>query len=133
VRRETSHIFAFPEITPIVNIALVVLIIFMITIPAIREGIPVETPKARHSETPEDVEREVVVSIRTDGSLYVNLKKVSWRSLRDELTLAYRGREGTPIVIKGAKTLKYGEILRIMEVCREVGAPGVHLVARKEE
>ena len=130
---KSPQIFAFPEVTPIVNIALVVLIIFMITIPTIREGIPVDTPEAKHSSESPEAEKNVVVSLKADGSLYVNLKRVSWETLDEELSIAYRGKEGTPVIIKGARTLKYRNILKIMEVCRDIGAPEVLLVAKKED
>jgi len=113
-------------------VALVILIIFMIVIPTVREGVLVNTPKATHSqELSSEAEGDVVISLREDGSLYVNLKKVSWNELEKELEVAYRGRETRPVIIKGSKTLLYEDVLRIMEVCRDVGAPGVELVAKK--
>jgi len=131
--RSEHRISAFPNVTPIVNVALVVLIIFMIVIPTVREGVIVETPRAKHSrELPSEAEGDVVISIKEDGSLYVNLKKVSWNELKRELEIAYRGREAHPIIIKGSEALLYDDILKVMEICRDVGAPGVELVAKKE-
>ena len=133
-RTEARRISAFPDITPIVNVALVLLIVFMVLTPMIREGILVDTPQAKHSdETSEAAEKDVVLSLKADGSLYVNLKRVSWNALEGELTLAYRGREGRPIVIKGERSLQYNEVIQLMQACRNVGAPGVDLVAKKEE
>ena len=131
--RSEHRISAFPNVTPIVNVALVVLIIFMVVIPTVREGVIVETPRAKHSrELPSEAEGDVVISIKEDGSLYVNLKKVSWNELKRELEIAYRGREAHPIIIKGSEALLYDDILKVMEICRDVGAPGVELVAKKE-
>ena len=133
-QRSTSQISAFPDVTPLVNVALVVLIIFMIVIPTIREGVIVETPEARHSrQLSSEEEGDVTVSIKEDGSLYVNLRKVSWNTLKKEIEIAYRGRETHPIIIKGADTLLYDDVLKIMEVCRDAGAPGVELVAKKKK
>lgn len=128
------RVSAFPDITPIVNVALVLLIVFMVLTPMIREGILVETPKASHSEqASEAAEKDVILSLKADGSLYVNLKRVSWSTLESELALAYRGREGRPIVIKGERSLPYKEVTQLMQACRDVGAPGVDLVAKKEK
>ena len=128
------RVSALPDITPIVNVALVLLIVFMVVTPMIREGIMVETPKAKHSEeSAEGAERDVVLSLKADGTLYVNLKRVPWNALAKELALAYRGKEGRPIVVKGERSLEYEEILRLMEACRGVGAPGVDMVAEKEK
>jgi len=128
------RVSALPDITPIVNVALVLLIVFMVVTPMIREGILVDTPKARHSqESAEGADRDVIVSLKADGALYVNLKRIFWNNLTDELALAYRGKEGRPIIIKGERSLRYEEIIRLMEACKEVGAPGVDLAAEKQE
>jgi len=133
-KMEVRRVSALSNITPIVNVALVLLIMFMVLTPMIREGILVETPKAKHSEeTSEAAEKDVVLSLKADGSLYVNLKRVSWSGLESELALAYRGREGRPIIIKGERSLKYKEVTQLMQTCRDVGAPGVDLVAEKEK
>lgn len=123
---------AMPDITPIVNVALVLLIVFMVIMPMVREGIEVDTPLADHSEQlQESAENLVVVSIRRDGALFVNLNEVDKPQLKQELALAYRGQEGHPIIIKGAKNLPYRDILELMEVCQAVGAPAVDLMAKK--
>lgn len=125
---------AMPDITPIVNVALVLLIVFMVVMPMVREGIDVDTPDADNSEQlAESAEQQVVLSIKQDGTLYVNLNEVDWPMLKQELSLAYRGQEGNPIIIKGAKNLLYKDILKLMEVCQTVGAPAVDLMARKNK
>ncbi|NKB72372.1 MAG: hypothetical protein GKR89_35295 [Candidatus Latescibacteria bacterium] len=121
-----------PDITPIVNVALVLLIVFMVIMPMVREGITVETPRADNSEQlAENAEQLVVLSIKEDGSLYVNLNLMERHQLKQGLALAYRGQEGSPIIIKGAKNLPYSQILELMEVCQSVGAPSVDLMAKK--
>ena len=123
-----------PDITPIVNVALVLLVIFMIVMPILREGIEVETPVALHADRLEESEENrVVLSIRADGSMYVNLVSVDDRSVKAELARAYRGQEGGPVVIKGARNLPYQEILELMEICQGIGAPSVDLLARRRE
>tara|TARA_B100000686_G_C16633163_1_gene885856 strand:- start:418 stop:792 length:375 start_codon:yes stop_codon:yes gene_type:complete len=123
-----------PDITPIVNVALVLLVIFMIVMPIIREGVEVETPEAEHADRLEDAaEHRVVVSIQEDGAMFVNLVSVDDASIKSELARAYRGQEGSPVIIKGAKNLPYQEILALMEICQGVGAPAVDLMAKKGE
>lgn len=125
---------AMPDITPIVNVALVLLIVFMVVMPMVREGIEVETPEAENAvKQTESAEQLVVLSIKEDGQLFVNLNRVNPGQLRGELALAYRGQEGKPIIIKGAKNLPYEEILTLMETCQAVGAPSVDLMAKKGE
>lgn len=123
-----------PDITPIVNVALVLLVIFMIVMPIIREGVDVETPDADHADQMEEAaENRVVLSIQGDGAMYVNLVPVDNLSVKSELARAYHGQEGSPVIIKGAKNLPYQEILALMEICQGIGAPAVDLMARKDE
>jgi biopolymer transport protein ExbD len=125
---------AMPDVTPIVNVALVLLVVFMVVMPMIREGIEVETPEADHSvQLEESAENLVVVSIKEDGTLYVNLNEVDRAQLKLMLALAYRGQEGKSIIIKGARNLAYREILDLMEICQNIGAPSVDLLAKKSE
>ena len=126
-KRRTRHADVrrspMPDITPIVNVALVLLIVFMVVMPLIQEGILVETPEARNAQ--EIVEQlgaeSLILSIQEDGSLY----------LKRELVRAYHGKEGEPIIVKGAKNLPYREILDLMEICQKIGAPGVDLMVKK--
>lgn len=122
-----------PDVTPIVNVALVLLIVFIVVTPMIREGIQVDTPPARSVEQQPDAEANVVLAIRADGSMYVNLKAVDLTTIEPELALAYRGKEGRPVIIKGARNLPYGDLLKLMDICKGIGAPGVDLVGRRED
>jgi biopolymer transport protein ExbD len=132
LNRERTN--AMPDVTPIVNVALVLLVVFMVVMPMIREGIEVETPEADHSvQLEESAENLVVVSIKEDGTLYVNLNEVDRAQLKLMLALAYRGQEGKSIIIKGARNLAYREILDLMEICQNIGAPSVDLLAKKSE
>jgi biopolymer transport protein ExbB len=128
-----SNVSAMPDITPIVNVALVLLVIFMIVTPMIREGVQVETPKAEAIEALSEQDQSVVLSIQGDGAMFVNLKPVDHASLQSELAIAYLGQEGKPVVIKGAENLAYRDILSVMDVCKVVGAPSVDLVASRVE
>ncbi len=128
-----TKLSALPDITPIVNVALVLLIIFMIVTPMIREGVQVDTPKAEAIEQLSEQDQSVVLSIQGDGVMFVNLKAVDRSTLQSELSLAYRGQEGKPVVIKGAENLAYRDILSVMDVCKVIGAPSVDLVASRVE
>ncbi len=124
-----------PDVTPIVNVALVLLIIFMVVMPMIQEGIIVEMPKAQNTqEIVEQLgEESVVLAIQEDGSLYINLHQVERQDLKKELAKAYHGKEDKPIIIKGSRNLPYQDILELMEICQGVGAPGVDLMAKKQK
>lgn len=120
------------NITPLVNVALVLLIIFMVVTPMIREGIQVNLPPAEHgTDSSREEEGQVVVTVDDEGAIHVNLKRVSPSELERELLMAFRGREDKPIVIKGDRTLHYGQILEVMYLSKKIGATEVELVAEK--
>ncbi|MBI4532160.1 MAG: biopolymer transporter ExbD [Candidatus Latescibacteria bacterium] len=122
------------NVTPLVDVVLVLLIIFMVLLPAIRQGIQVDLPDAQNTkETSEDPSKQVVIAIKDDKSIYVNLKLITKESLKPELEAVYRGKEGQPIVLKSDKALLYGEVYEIMTACRAVGAPGVQLVTQRQK
>jgi biopolymer transport protein ExbD len=119
-------------ITPLVDVALVLLIVFMVITPMVRQGIQVNLPPAEHGEdSSQGQENQVSVSVRADRTLFVDLKPVSWEQLGNELELARRGKEDQPVLVKGDSTLTYGDIVEVMNACRRLGLPDVELVAQK--
>jgi biopolymer transport protein TolR len=123
-----------PDVTPLVNVALVLLIVFMVVMPIIQEGITVDTPEAENAtELVDQNEGHVVLSIREDGSLFVDMQEVTRAQLRGRLAEAYQGKEELPIIIKGARNLPYSEILNLVEICQHLGASSVELMAKKKE
>ena len=122
------------DVTPLVNVALVLLIVFMVVMPIIQEGVTVDTPEARNAdELVDQADKHVVLAIQEDGSLFVDLTPVDRASLRAELSRAYQGKEELPIIIKGARNLPFSDILELVEICQHLGASGVELMAKKSE
>jgi biopolymer transport protein TolR len=126
---------SLPDIGPLVNVALVLLIFFMVVVPFFQEGIFVETPFAQNAtEIVEQLgEESLVLSIKADGSLYINLQQVTRGELKKELARAYQGREGEPIIIKDSENLPHQEVLELMQIGQEIGAPRVDLMPKKEQ
>jgi biopolymer transport protein TolR len=132
--QQTPRRNPIPDVTPLVNVALVLLIVFMVVMPIIQEGITVDTPEAVNSvEIVDPSEQLVVLSIKEDGSLYIDMERVDPGQLRAKLAVAYQGKEELPIIIKGARNLPYSEILTLVETCQHLGASGVELMAKKRE
>ena len=120
------------DITPLVNVSLILLIVFMVVTPMIREGIEVRLPPAEHGvDSGQATDDYVTITIDEDRNFYVDLKAVSSSDLERELALAYRGREDRSIVVKGDEVLEYGDVLRVIQACRRVGAIDVDLIAKK--
>ena len=122
------------DVTPLVNVALILLIVFMIVTPMMREGIQVTLPPAEYGkDSSRDQETKVVLAIRGSGEIYVDLKRVDMAHLDAELAHARRGKEDVPVVIKGDRVLEYGEVLQLMYACRKAGVAEVELMAKKSD
>ena len=123
-----------PDVTPIVNVALVLLIVFMVVMPVIQEGIAVDPPEAANAtEISQRGDEYLVLSIKENGALFIDLNEVERPQLRDQLAQAYRGKEQFPIIIKAARNLPYSEILKLIETCQNIGAAGVELMTKKKD
>ena len=122
------------DVTPLVNVALILLIVFMVVTPMMREGVQVSLPPAEHGkDSSRDQESKVILAIRDGGEVYIDLKRVSMAHLDAELAHARRGKEDVPVVIKGDRVLEYGEVLQLMYACRKAGVAEVELMAKKSD
>ena len=131
-----SGVNADINVTPMADIMLVLLIIFMITTPLLQSGITVNLPKAKNPlEAPEaDSKEAVVIAINRDGRLYVAKKQVSEQELYDLLTQKFSGGEiNRTIFLKGDTALQYGRVVEIVNGCRRAGVERIGLMAEKEK
>ncbi|MEW6754962.1 MAG: biopolymer transporter ExbD [Candidatus Latescibacterota bacterium] len=124
------------NVTPLVDVSLVLLIVYMVMTAMIRQGINVETPIARYAvnKSTSNQDKLTTIAIKENHELYLNMKQMeSLDELERELVMAYRGHEGQPVIIKGARNLEYGEVKSLMDACRQIGVAEVELMAKKEE
>jgi len=124
------------NVTPLVDVSLVLLIVYMVMTAMIRQGVNVDTPVARNAtnKSTGSQDKLTTIAVKEDRTLYLNMKPVeNMDQLERELVLAYRGHEGQPVIIKGARNLAYGEIKGLMDACRQVGVAEVELMAKKAD
>jgi biopolymer transport protein ExbD len=116
------------NITPFVDVMLVLLIVFMITAPMLAAGMLVDLPKAK-SARPLDPREPVIITIAKDGTLYVGRDEVS----RAALTTAVRAKLGDDqnrqIYVRGDRDVIYGEIIAVMDQLALNGLVKMALVA----
>ena len=116
------------NITPFVDVVLVLLIVFMITAPMLAAGMVIDLPKAK-SARPLDPREPVIITIAKDGKLYVGRDEVS----RAALTTAVRAKLGDDqnrqIYVRGDRDVIYGEIIAVMDQLALNGLVKMALVA----
>ncbi len=118
------------NVTPLVDVMLVLLIIFMVTAPLLTAGVPVELPDSKAKPLDQD-QQPVEISLDRDGKIYVDKLAVSDATLPDALTqVAAKQQKGKPpqIFLRADRHLDYGKVMRVMGELNHAGLNRVALV-----
>ena len=117
------------NVTPFVDVMLVLLVIFMVTAPILQQGIAVDLPRAQLGQL-DGQEVPLVVSLTRDGDLYLNDRGLDRVALVEELAeVAARGAD-EPVYVRADENLPYGEVVSIMAAIREAGIRNVGMVTQ---
>ena len=126
VHRPLSEI----NVTPFVDVMLVLLIVFMVTAPLLSAGVPIELPEA--PAEPLALEKEpVTVTVDTDGRVFVGENQVDFVDLIPALEGAVAARDER-VYLRGDRAATYGTIMRVMGTINGAGFSNIGLVALKE-
>jgi len=123
-----DHESALSEInvTPLVDVMLVLLIIFMVAAPMMNRGIDVDLP-ATASADPLDDER-IEITLDTKGQLWLGDREVHEDFLRDEMRKLSRARPGTGVFLKADAKSAYGSVLHVMDLIRTSGVTKIAMI-----
>ena len=121
------------NVTPLVDVVLVLLIIFMVVTPELQRGKEVELPKATSAKRKEDGGDPVVVSIDKTGATYIEQEQVDKAAITDQIKEALKALPGRQVLIKGDANLHYGDVRGLINSIRNAGAPSVSLAAEVPE
>ena len=120
------------NVTPFVDICLVLLVIFMLVTPMLQEGITVHLPYAKHTEKHEDDEAHaIVVAVPNDKQIYIQKKPVPRDQFQAEMTEIHDRMPDKAVLIKADKGMKYGDVRKVMVETNEAGFEEVSLVTEK--
>jgi biopolymer transport protein TolR len=131
-----SSVNADINVTPMADIMLVLLIIFMITTPLLQEGITVNLPNARNPLEDKDAGSSdaVVIALNRDGRLFLKKEPISDDELYDYLLQKYSGGEVVrTIYLRADETLNYGRVVEVVDGCRRAGVDRIGLMAELEK
>jgi biopolymer transport protein ExbD len=116
------------NVTPLVDVCLVLLIIFMVVTPLLTHEVPVQLPETMKPPNMKESERQITVTIQADGTVWVDAVPVPREHLKAKLA-NLKTNEDRPVVVEGDRSLRYGEVRRLLEVIQEAGFRKVGLIA----
>jgi len=116
------------NVTPFVDVMLVLLIVFMVTAPLLSVGVPVDLPKTR-AATLNDTTEPLVVSINKKGVVYLQQKPVTMDQLVPRLVAVTNAKPDTKIFVRGDRLIEYGMVMEVMGRISAAGFKKVSLLA----
>lgn len=115
------------NVTPLVDVMLVLLVIFMVTAPMMQQGVQVNLPKAdTKAMTP--VEESVVVSVDKSGKVFIDREEVPAGDLRKRLSTLFAARTKKEVFLKADAGVPYGEVVRTMADIKGAGIERLGMV-----
>jgi biopolymer transport protein TolR len=130
------------NVVPYIDVMLVLLVIFMATAPLLTQGVQVDLPKAPSEPIDEAENDPLVISMRADGAIFLNLgmtdaddegTRVTVFSLEEQAGKVLRARPEVPVYVKADHTLDYGKVVGVMTVLQKAGAESVGLITDPPE
>lgn len=121
------------NVVPYIDVMLVLLIVFMVAAPMLMQGVKVDLPKAPALPVESQDEEPLIVSVKADGSFYLNLgkdeeKSQSLRVVKDKVSKILRRKPSTMVLVWGDQAVPYGDVVSLMTALQAAGAPSVGLV-----
>ena len=120
------------NVTPLVDVVLVLLIIFMVVTPMLQRGKAVQLPRTENPAKKPDEKNQVLVVIQVDHEMYIDNDKISEAQFDSKIKETYERSKESSIVIKADNRLTYGDVKRAMLKIKEAGFQQVGLIATKK-
>jgi biopolymer transport protein TolR len=121
------------NVTPLVDVCLVLLIIFMVVTPMLQKGVDVALPETQGPAKMPETQKQLTISIKQDGSVFVKDSWVTDERLPATLKEIHEQNPEKTVVVKGDRRLKYKDVRKLMRVINEAGFTRVGLEFKKLE
>ncbi|HEX9024073.1 MAG TPA: protein TolR [Geobacteraceae bacterium] len=120
------------NVTPLVDVMLVLLVIFMVTAPMMQQGVQVNLPKAETKALPSQ-EESVIVSIERSGRIFINSSEIPATDLRAKLSDMFANRTKKEVYLKADKDVPYGEVVKTMAEIKGAGIERLGMVTEPSQ
>ncbi|HWO42709.1 MAG TPA: protein TolR [Candidatus Eisenbacteria bacterium] len=117
------------NVTPLVDVMLVLLVIFMVTAPIIQQGVQVNLPQAKAGAIP-GTEEPLIVTIGKNGTIYLNDNAVSEAELGQKLSAIRRAQPDKAVYLRADQDVRYGIVMRAIAQIKQAGIERLGMVTR---
>lgn len=122
------------NVTPLVDVVLVLLIIFMVITPMLQKGVNVDLPEARHVASREtrpgqEAKEPLVLAVKADGTYWLDDDELATDEIAQRVEIAYRSEPGRPLLVKGDKAVEFGQVRTLIKALEDAGIQGASLAA----
>ena len=131
--RGRARTIAQINVTPLVDVTLVLLIIFMVVTPMIVRGVSVDLPLTSHHDRKNDDNKDLIVSINASGGIYVNADKVPLAELGAAVAEERRRHPDKGVFVKADRRIRYGTAREVMESIHRAGVEDVQLGTEEQK
>ena len=121
------------NVTPLIDVVLVLLVVFMVITPMLSSGLPVDLPQATTTTTVNDAGQFIVISVTADGVWAVEQEEVDKDTIIGEINRGFQENPSRQILIKADTELEYIQVREVMDVLAENRLTSVKLAAGKEK
>ncbi len=120
------------NVTPFVDVMLVLLIIFMVTAPMMTQGLNVALPQVTAESLPSD-NKEIIVSLDKDGRVFINETQTAMELLKKNLQEKIAGKTDQKVYLKADKNVPYGDVVKVMAEVKAAGVDKLGMVTQPDE
>ena len=120
------------NVTPLVDVMLVLLIIFMVTAPMLQQGVDVDLPKTKPSPIKIDEER-LVVTVTKTKNVYINKRSFTVKELQEKLATIRKSDPGKEVFLRADKNVPYGTVVQVMAAIKNAGISKLGMVTDVSE
>ena len=130
--RRTATSLSEINVTPLVDVMLVLLIVFMVTAPLMQQGVQVDLPKAS-GQALDDQQEQIVLVITSDKRIQINKNDIPYSGLGQKLAAIYQHKQNKEIFIQADQNVSYGFVAQVMAEVKRAGITKLGLVTEPPE
>jgi len=128
-------VMAAPNVIPIADIMLVLLIIFMVVTPMLQKGVSVDMAKVNNAEDMQNADKDdaIILAVQRDGSLYLGSKKIQLSEITTAVKDQISNRLDKTVFVRSDARAKYGDVVKAVDEVRSAGVDNLGLLTEKNQ